>query len=43
MTDWQRIEAPASQGLAQAPADLRSQQSRKDMLYRRRKVFSGPG
>jgi hypothetical protein len=38
-TDWMRIEAPSSQGLANAPADLRSQQSRKDILYRRREVL----
>ena len=42
MTDWQRIEAPASQGQGLTPDDLRSQQSRKDMLYRRRKAFIKP-
>jgi len=39
MTDWMRIEPPSSQGYFNAPADLRSRQSRKDMLYRRRDVL----
>jgi len=42
LTDWQRIEPPASQGEGRTPVDLRSQQSRKDMLYRRRRAFNKP-
>ncbi len=41
-TDWMRIEPPASQGLSAAPAELRSKQSRDDMLYRRREALTKP-
>lgn len=41
-TDWQRIEPPSSRGLASVAPDLRSHQSRKDMLYKRHRVFVKP-
>jgi SnoaL-like domain len=41
-TDWMRIEPPASQGYFNAPPDLRTQQNREDMLYRRRSAFTRP-
>ena len=40
MTDWTRVDAPTSQGYFDTPAELRSQQSRKDTLYHRRKMLS---
>ena len=42
MTDWTRIEPPASRGFFDTATELRSQQSRKDMLYRRRSAFKRP-
>lgn len=36
MTDWTRIEPPASQGYFATPQDYRSRQSREDMVYHRR-------
>ena len=40
MTDWTRVDAPTSQGYFATPADLRSQQSRKDTLFHREKMLS---
>ena len=40
MTDWTRIEPPASQGYFATPTDLRTQQNRKDTLYHRRRMLS---
>ena len=42
MTDWMRTDPPASQGYFSTPAELRSRQNRKDMLYRRRDAFHRP-
>ena len=42
MTDWTRHDPPASQGYYDGNPELRSQQSRKDMLYRRRQAFVKP-
>ncbi len=42
LTDWMRIEPPSSQGYFNAPAELRGQQGRKDMVYRRRDAFERP-
>ena len=40
MTDWTRVEAPASQGYFSTPLELRSQQNRKDTLYNREKLLA---
>lgn len=42
LTDWQQVEAPTSRGYFDIPPDMRMQQSRKDMLYRRRQAFRKP-
>jgi len=42
MTDWTRIEPPASQGYFDTPTDLRTRQDRHDTLYRRRDLFVSP-
>ena len=42
ITDWMRTDPPSSQGYFGAPADLRPQQNREDMLYRRRSAFTRP-
>jgi hypothetical protein len=42
MTDWMRTEPPSSQGYFGAAAELRSQQGRGDMVYRRRTAFVRP-
>lgn len=39
MTDWTRIEPPASQGYFATSRDYRTQQSRQDMVYLRRERF----
>jgi hypothetical protein len=39
MTDWTRIESPASQGYFATSPDYRTAQSREDMVYRRRELF----
>ncbi len=39
-TDWMRVDAPSSQGYFGAPADLRSQQNRSDMVYHRKTKFT---
>ena len=41
MTDWTRIEPPASQGYFATAQDYRSQQSREDMVYHRRERLAG--
>ncbi len=41
-TDWTRLEPPSSQGTVNVPAQLRSQQSREDLVYRRRELFKRP-
>ena len=42
MTDWTRIEAPASVSYSQIGRDFSMQQSRRDMLFRRRRMFKAP-
>ena len=42
ITDWTRIEPPASQGYFATPRDLRSRQDREDMVYRRRQMLQRP-
>jgi hypothetical protein len=42
LTDWMRNDPPASQGFLGVSPELRGQQSRKDMLYRRREEFHRP-
>ncbi|NJN50766.1 MAG: nuclear transport factor 2 family protein [Gammaproteobacteria bacterium] len=41
-TDWMRIESPSSQGAVNVSAQLRSQQSRDDIVYQRKKLFVRP-
>ena len=41
-TDWMRIEPPSSRGHTATPAELRSQQSRSDLVYRRRAELAEP-
>jgi P2-related tail formation protein len=42
ITDWMRTDPPTSQGYFGTAADLRPQQSREDMVYRRRSAFARP-
>ena len=40
MTDWTRIEPPASQGYFATDPEYRTRQSTEDLVYRRREVFN---
>ncbi len=42
MTDWNKLEAPTSRGLDDIKPEHRMQQSRKDMLFHRRRRFKAP-